>query len=416
MLNGLRTGIRIPNFSTRLFGKGAEKIRLATPDVLHEDIFSNYPGSVTADMNSMLCAVPNTTEIWDAICSLSTDSAPGIDGYTGHFFRGCWQIIQQDMIDMIHGFLLGDYRHYHITSTSLTLIPKVNKPRVIADYRPISLSSFASKVISKIIASRLARCLPSLINEHQFGFVKGRNIHESIALAQEMVADLDRRSEAGNIIFKYDMSKAYDRVEWRFLLRSLRAMGFSEGFQDLIYRSICNIRYPVCVNGFYSAEFRSSSGVRQGDPLSPLLFVVAQQILSYNLNKLQEKGRVWSYRLGRNVSPISHIFYADDMLVFTNGRIRSIRCLHQLMIHYEESSGQKVNFEKSAFYPSKFIPNCRLARIQQISGCLKRNFPFKYLGAPIYRGRCQNAFFEDIMDKFARRLEGWHSKFLSFGG
>lgn len=258
--------------------------------------------------------------------------------------------------------------------------------------------------------------LPVVIDEQQSGFVRGRSIHESIALAHEMVADLDRRSDGGNIIFKYDMSKAYDRVEWRFLLRSMRAMGFSDLVQDLVYRTICNIRYRVCINGFYSSEFRSSRGVRQGDPLSPLLFIMAQQILSYNLNKMMENGVIWPYRLGRHVTPISHLFYADDMLIFTNGRIRSLQRLRDLLKLYQEASGQEVNLQKSAFYASKKISRGRLTKIQRISGCYAKKLPFKYLGAPIYKGRCKCIFFEDIVGKIAKKLEGWKSRYLSFGG
>lgn len=388
----------------------------ASPYAMHESLFDEYPRAVTNEMNSRLTAIPELQEIWDAISHLSSDSAPGPDGFTGHFFRGCWQIIQSDMVEMIQGYFLGDYLSHNIMATSLTLIPKIAKPMNIADYRPISLANFASKVVSKILASRLAHVLPMVIDEQQSGFVQGRSIHESIALAQEMVGDLDRRTDGGNIIFKYDMSKAYDRVEWRFLLRAMQAMGFTTAFQDLVYRNICCVKYRVCVNGFYSSEFRSTRGVRQGDPLSPLLFIIVQQMLSYNLNRQQNGGVLRPYRMGRGITPISHLFYADDMLVFTNGKIRSLHYLRRLLNLYQESSGQEVNLQKSAFYASKRISQGRIIRIQRVSGCHAKKPPFKYLGAPIYKGRCKSIFFEEIIGKMAQKLEGWKSRFLSFGG
>lgn len=197
-------------------------------------------------------------------------------------------------------FFQGDYLHKDITTTILTLILKVEKPKSLADYRPISLASFASKLISKIIASRVSKILPIVINEQQYGFVQGRSIHESISLTQEMVLDLDRMVDGGNMILKFDMSKAYDRLECRFLLRALRAMGFSDRFQDIVYRTICNVWYKVTVNGFLSTKFRSTRGVRQGDPLSPLLFILAQQILSFNLKRLEISGSISAYKLGHN--------------------------------------------------------------------------------------------------------------------
>lgn len=133
-------------------------------------------------LNQNLSQVPSPQEIYKAACDLSTDSAPGMDGFTGHFFKGCWDIIQHDMVEMIHGFFMGDYLQHRVTLTALTLIPKVRKPRSLADYRPISLSTFASKVVSKILATRLSQILP-LVTDEQFGFVRGRSIHESIALA-----------------------------------------------------------------------------------------------------------------------------------------------------------------------------------------------------------------------------------------
>lgn len=157
---------------------------------------------------------------------------------------------------------------------TLILIPKVKNTKEISDFRPISLGSFSSKIISKILANRLSLLLPRIINEEQFGFIKDRQTHESIAQPHEMVY-LDTKMKGGNIIFKFDMSKAYDRLKWRFLLKMLRAMGFSPFVQDFIFRTLHNIWYSVSINGVLSLQFLSSGGVRQGNPLSPLLFVMA---------------------------------------------------------------------------------------------------------------------------------------------
>lgn len=147
----------------------------------------------------MLGYPPDASEILSVIKGLNPDSAPGPDKFTGHFFLSCWDIIHADLVEMIRGFFLGDQLDKKITATSLVLIPKIKNTKGLSDFRPISLGSFSSKIITKIIASRLSRILPNIINEEQFGFVKGRQIHESIALAQKIVSDLDRRVEGGNI-------------------------------------------------------------------------------------------------------------------------------------------------------------------------------------------------------------------------
>lgn len=167
----------------------------------------------------------------------------------------------------------------------------------------------------------------------------------------------------------------------------------AEGFQDLIYRSICNIWYRININGFLSNKFRSSRGVTQGDPLSPLLFILAQQILSFNIRKLEARGSLIPYKMGRNVNSISHLFYADDMLLSTNSQKRSIKELMRLLKLYELSSGQQVNLEKSGFYPSKWVQGRRLSRLSARLGCAARQFPLTYLGAPLIKGRCKGIYF-----------------------
>lgn len=146
------------------------------------------------------------------------------------------------------------------------------------------------------------------------------------------------------------MAKAYDRFEWRFLLRAMKVFGFSDSARDLIYRNICDIWYSLKINGEYTGNFRSFRGVRQGDPLSPLLFVLAQQILSTNLKRAIQRNSVTSYSIGRQDHPISYLFYADDVLIFTNGSARSLHNFISLIQTYELSSGQQVNMQKSSFF------------------------------------------------------------------
>lgn len=171
-------------------------------------------------------------------------------------------------------------------------------------------------------------------------------------------------------------------------------MGFSATVQDLVYRAINDIQYKIGINGENSPEFQSTRGVRQGDPLSPLLFIMMHQLFSFNLKKLERMGSLQPYKPGRSIQPISHLLFADDVLIFSNCRIRSLRCLRDLLQRYERSSGQKINLEKSSIFVSKHINGRKLSRIQSVLGCKIREFPFTYLGAPFYKGRCKEVSFE----------------------
>ncbi|XP_012845938.1 PREDICTED: uncharacterized protein LOC105965938 [Erythranthe guttata] len=203
----------------------------ATPYHLDQDLFSHVEAKVTTTMNTKLCEIPDEDEVYKAIKDLSPDSAPGQDGFTGYFYVRCWSIIKEDFMLLVSGYFQGDYLSKCMSTTLLFLLPKVSNPENLTQFRPISLGNFANKVISRIIASRLNAVLPQIISEEQSGFLKDRSIHESIAIAQELVSDIDRKVEGGNIIFKFDMSKAYDRLEWRFLLKALHALGFSHPVQ-----------------------------------------------------------------------------------------------------------------------------------------------------------------------------------------
>lgn len=205
----------------------------ATAYYLDESLFSEIQPLISSYEISDFCRTPNSEDIWQAIQQLDPSSAPGNDGFTCHFYKICWDIIKYDVIEVISNFFKGGYLPRDITDTTFMLIPKIHETRTISEYRPISLCNFSGKIISKIMANWLSVLLPNLIFEEQAGFVRGRNIAPHIVIAQELVRDIDRKSTGGNVCFKLDMAKAYDRLEWRFLLSTLRVFGFSNTRETL---------------------------------------------------------------------------------------------------------------------------------------------------------------------------------------
>lgn len=154
--------------------------------------------------------------------------------------------------------------------------------------------------------------------------------------------------------------------------------------------------------------------MRQGDPLSPSLFIIAEEVLSRGLSWILQEGKVQHYHLGRGVLPISHLLFADDTVIFLNGSRRSVVNLMNFMQSYELASGQKVSKGKSSRYVSPNLPVTSL--IMHNTGMLIKAFPFIYLACPISYGRIKNIYFKPSLAKMRKKFEGWYGIFLSFAG
>ncbi|GLT65285.1 hypothetical protein SLA2020_377240 [Shorea laevis] len=162
-------------------------------------------------------AFPEEAEIFQTFSQLGLTKAPGPDGFTGLFYKTYWKIIRVNVIDYVQnffrsGFLLKEFNHSHIA-----LIPKVDNPSRVNHFRPISLTNFTYKIISKILANRLKPLLHSIISPNQSAFLKGRTIHDNSILAHEIFhAMKNKRGRGGLMALKLDMEKAFDRMEWDF--------------------------------------------------------------------------------------------------------------------------------------------------------------------------------------------------------
>lgn len=191
-------------------------------------ILKRIEKSITTEYNELLIKIPTITEIKEAVWSLDPTSAARPDGFNGSFYQSCWDIIVVDLCNMVYQFFGGSNLTKFYTHTCLVLLPKVESPSNFSQLRPISLSNFSNKIISRILTSRMTGLLPRLVSENQTGFIKGRLITENILLTQEIVQGINKRNLGGNIVIKLDMSKAYDRLSWSFLFAVLSSMGFRE--------------------------------------------------------------------------------------------------------------------------------------------------------------------------------------------
>ncbi|XP_059287623.1 uncharacterized protein LOC132040947 [Lycium ferocissimum] len=216
-----------------------------------------------------------------------------------------------EVYNVVKAFFDGQTLPKSITHTNLVLLPKKNNIETFGDMGSIRLSNFINKVISRVVQDKLEGLLPSLISPNQSGFVKGRCIIENVLLTHEVVADIRLRGKPANVVLKLDMAKAYDRVSWSYLIRVLRKMGFAEVFIDKVWRLIANNWHSILLNGQASGFFHSTKGVKQGDPLSPTLFILSAEVLSGALNSLFENKDFRSYGMPKWSANLNHLAYAD---------------------------------------------------------------------------------------------------------
>ncbi|XP_031122605.1 uncharacterized protein LOC116025505 [Ipomoea triloba] len=382
----------------------------------YEMALETISNALSDDDIKMLTSTVSRQEVKEAVWDLDPDSAAGPDGFSGSFYRSCWDTIHNDVYMAVLDFFVGVPVPKGIASAQIVLIPKKQNPVSFADFRPICLCSFASKIFTRITTSRLRQILPKLISREQTGFVESRNIQDNVLLAFELIQYLDKRCRGSNVAIKLDMMKAFDRVDWPFLQKLLTKFGFPETFVRLIMNNLSSTRLSIMVNGISCGYFQPTRGVKQGDPLSPILFILISEVLSRMLIHNIGTGLISPYATSLGCPTITHLAFADDIIIFVNGGLTSLKRLSNVLKSYQKASGQRINYHKSFFVASKRCPTQRINAMERALQMRHSKLPFKYLGINLFRGRNRVIHHHHILESIDRKLLGWQRQLLSPGG
>ncbi|KAL0409483.1 UNVERIFIED_CONTAM: hypothetical protein Sradi_1882700 [Sesamum radiatum] len=309
--------------------------------------------TLTADEANTLVLPITHAEIKAAFFDISEESAPGPDGYTSAFFKAAWPVIGNEVCAAVTEFFVSGRLLKQINATLLVLIPKVQLPVRVSEFRPIACCNVLYKAITKIIVNRLQQILHLLIDYSQNAFVPGRSIADNVLLAQELLVGYNQVKLPKRCTIKLDIQKAYDSVQWDFILACLRVFHFPAQFISWIEQCISTAMFSISLNGSV------------------------------------------------------HGFFA--------GTPNSVRIIKSVLTEFAELSGLHVNPGKSTIILSKSVQRER-QRILDIIGFQEGSLPIKYLGLPLTSSRLKVADCQPLIDRLSSRLAGWNHLNLSLAG
>ena len=308
-----------------------------------ESLLGNICSTLTPEQASSCEGPLSVEECFSALSGMAKRKAPGSDGLPMEFFVKFWDVLGGDLVCVLNSCYRDGVLSLSQRSGVISLSFKKGDRLDIRNWRPISLLNVDYKLASRVIAGRLLKVIHLVVEKDQTCGVPGRFIGENVALLRD-VAEYATLTNAPVAILSLDQEKAFDRVEWAFMRQTLQAMGFGEsfiGWVDLFYHHVCSV---VNVNGYLSEPFFLSRGVRQGCPLSPLLYVLVSEVLAVSI---RANPRIRGLSLPGASAPLSPISqYADDtsIIVTTDDAISATFETYSI---FERGSGSKLNLSKS---------------------------------------------------------------------
>ncbi|KAJ0427872.1 putative RNA-directed DNA polymerase [Helianthus annuus] len=353
-------------------------------------------------------------EIKCAVFGCGDERAPGPDGVNFNFLKKFWHLFEDDFHNIFNRFYEDGNLNCGCSSSFICLVPKISDPVSLGNFRPINLVGVISKVVSKVLANRLRMVLEEVISDSQSAFIEGKFILDGPLIVNEVLSWL-KKEKMKAFILKIDFEKAYDNVNWNFVISVLNQMGFPPRWNCWVLGILKSARSSVLVNGSPTFEFICGKGMRQGDPLSPFLFLIVMEALSCMLGKARREGAINGIRLPRSGPVLSHLFYADDAIILGDWSQSEVTNVVRILRCFYICSGLKINMSKSNLY-GVGVSGGEVDGMASIVGCRPDSLPFTYLGLLVGANMNRINNWKPVFDIFEKRLATWKSSLLSIGG
>jgi exonuclease III len=277
-----------------------------------------------------------------ALKKMSNGKSPGTDGMTVDFFKFFWKQLGIFVVRSLNEGFINKQMSITQREGIIVCLPKGDKPReFLKNWRPISLLNVTYKIGSSCISNRIKTVLPNLINEDQSGFVSGRYIGDNLRLLYDITHYLQNKQMPG-LLVSLDFEKAFDSINWKYMHQVLKVFGFGEDICQWILAFYSNIKSSVIVNGKASQNFDIKRGCRQGDPISPYLFILCAELLAC---KIRENKNIKGIQIQETECKISQ--FADDTTLLLEGDRESYEDLFHTLDQFERISGLKINYDKT---------------------------------------------------------------------
>ncbi|XP_019162015.1 PREDICTED: uncharacterized protein LOC109158583 [Ipomoea nil] len=399
----------IANYFKCLFGRALDG-SIETPTLMCGRSMSNR-------QSQYLNRYASLDEVRHAVFGMKQFGSPRPDGIQAAFYQQYWDTVGIPVTDFVNSCLSSGTIPVGMLEAYMTLIPKKDNPENAGDFRPITLLNVIFKIVSKVLVNRFRPIMKKLVGPFQNSFLPGRSTMDNIVLAQEVIHNLNKsKGKKGFMVLKLDIHKAYDSLDWGFLESVLTNLNLPARLVSLILFSLKESTISVNWNGGKLPPFGVGRGVRQGDPLAPYLFILAMETLSWAIQNEVNKGHWIPYKVARGGTNISHLFFADDLILFGEASEHQLKIILSVVDKFTRQSGLSISLNKSIIYCSPNTSDRLKRRLGEIAGIPISDNMGKYLGIPIHQKRVTNGTFDYILDQMRKRLSGWKSDSLSLAG